>query len=109
MVLLQLGNTLETFTRTGKALVCYGRSEFSCVVSVGRRWRKEWVQWLFLFGQGAQKVLVARQGGRRSWVVEVRSWEDVVVSGRHGWSGRKHPNTRRGRVRMGGAATLFLK
>ena len=35
---------------------------------------------------------VAGQGGRRSWVVEVRSWEDVAVLGRRKQSGRKSPN-----------------
>ena len=48
----------------------------------------------FVWSRPAHGVEVAGQGGRRSLVVEVRSWEVVVVSGRRGRHGRKRPNAR---------------
>ena len=66
---------------------------------------EEWIGSRFCLVKPAHDVEVAGQGGRRSWIVEVRLWEDVVVSGRRGRSGRKRPNVHRGRVRV---AALFL-
>ena len=61
-----------------------------------------------LFGQGRRGSWWQGKVGGDRGIVVARSWDDMVVSGRRGWSGRKHPNVRRGRVQMGGAAALFL-